>query len=356
MSRDGSTMRRRGSVRVAAVVVALVLSAVLLESGARIFWRMAYGVPLTRPGRALWAVYPELWQLGWKDEDVRGANPVRVLLLSGSALHPEWGNVEQELRERLTVRLSRPIIVYNMAAIGHTSRDSYIKYRALAGRHFDLVIFYHGINDARANNVPPEKFRADYSHYAWYDVVNALDSCREHPWTVLPCTLRYLTVRASDRLGLVRYVSMDAPRPEWLGYGAEVKSAVSFETNLRGIVETAHARREPLLLMTFATYVPGDYSLAAFKQRKLDYTLSLSPIEMWGAPEAVIQAIARHNDIVRRIAASDATIRFVDQATAMPKGGRYFNDVCHLTSAGSTVFVENLLEEAARAATVPTAR
>ena len=36
-------------------------------------------------------------------------------------------------------------------------------------------------------------------------------------------------------------------------------------------------------------------------------------------------------------------MRFVDQASAMPKGGRYFNDVCHLTSAGSAAFVENML-------------
>jgi hypothetical protein len=335
-------MRRLSFVVVAGLAAAAV-TLVLLEGSARLYWKVRFGVPLTRPRTVLNALYPELWEVEWKDRDLVRSGAPSILLLGGSVLHRRWGNVEQELRERLTATLHRPVAIYNMAAIGHTSRDSYVKYRALAGRRFDLVVFYHGINDARANNAPPEVFRPDYSHYAWYAAVDVLDRHRDDAWLVLPYTIEFLAIRARERLGLVRYVPMDAPRPEWLPYGRDVKSAAAFAANLDGVLEIAHARHEPVLLMTFATWVPPDYSAAAFTARTLDYALHLSPIEMWGTPENVGAAVARHNEIVRDVAARDGTVRLVDQAQEMPKGGRWFNDVCHLTSAGSRRFVANML-------------
>lgn len=348
----GATLRRPART-LARVALAVLATVALMEATVRVFWRVAYDVPLSRPDRMLAALYPELWQVEWKGRDLADQRPARVLLLGASVLHPAWGNVEQALRERLTVRLGRPVVTFDMAAIGHTSRDSLVKYRALAGSRFDLVVVYHGVNDARANNVPPERFQADYSHYAWYASVRALESCR--PWMVLPCTLRFLAVHVRDRLGLVTYVSTDAPRPEWIGYGSDIKSAAAFEANLRELVTTAHDRHEPVLLMTFATYVPANYSAEAFAARTLDYTLHLSPIELWGAPANVREAVARHNAAVRKIAEDDPAVFFVDQASAMPKGGRYYNDLCHLTAEGSSVFVANMLETAA-AATAPADR
>jgi hypothetical protein len=334
--------RRRPLLVAVAALVASVATLALLEVSARLYWRVGWGIPLARPRTVLCALYPELWDVEWKDRDLVRAGAPSILLLGGSALHPQWGNVEQELRERLTAALRRPVAIVNMAAIGHTSRDSYIKYRALAGRHFDLVVFYHGINDTRANNAPPEVFRPDYSHYAWYASVDVLDRHRDDRF-VLPYTVEFLAIRARDRLGLVRYVPMDAPRAEWLPYGRDIKSAAAFAANLDGVLEIARARHEPVLLMTFATWVPPGYSQAAFTARTLDYTLHLSPIEMWGTPANVAAAVARHNEIVRDVAARDGTLRLVDQERAMPKGRRWFNDVCHLTSAGSRRFVANML-------------
>jgi hypothetical protein len=270
-------------------ITVLLVTGTLAEATARVFWRVRYGIALSRPDTVLHAPYPELQQLTWKDEDLRWQHPVRILFLGGSVLHPAWGNIEQELRERLTVRLGRPVVVFNMAEIGHTSRDSDVKYRALEGARFDLV----------------------------------------------------------------EYVSMDAPRPDWLEYGAEIRSAASFEENLRGVVATARGRGEPLLVMTFATYLPDDYSLQAFNERRLDYTLHLTPIEMWGTPQNVLAAVARHNEIVRSVAAGDPGARLFDQASAMPKGARHFNDVCRLTAAGSSVFVQNMLDAAVELLSAP---
>lgn len=346
MARSEQQPRNRRLAAVLLVVLVLLVTGVLAEVAARAFWRVRYGIPFERPGTVLNALYPELWQLEWKDEDVRWQQPIRVLLLGGSVLHPAWGSVEQELREQLTLRLERSVVIFNMAEIAHTSRDSRVKYRALAGHRFDLVVFYHGINEARANNVPPERFRRDYSHHRWYDEVRALDACRDDMRLLLPCTLGFLSVRAKAALGIVSYASMDAPHADWIEHGAEIKTAAPFEENLRAVVAMAHARGEPLLLMTFATHLADDYSPEAFRARTLDYTLHLSPIEMWGKPAHVVASVARHNEIVRAVAASGTGVRLVDQAQAMPRGRRYFNDVCHLTSTGSTVFVGNMLDAA----------
>jgi hypothetical protein len=98
-----------------------------------------------------------------------------------------------------------------------------------------------------------------------------------------------------------------------------------------------------MLLMTFATYVPENYSLEAFRKKQLDYGLHRAPIEWWGAREHVLATVAVHNEIVRNMAAQHKNVLFVDQASLMPQSGRYFNDPCHFTVLGSTKFVENLV-------------
>jgi hypothetical protein len=36
-------------------------------------------------------------------------------------------------------------------------------------------------------------------------------------------------------------------------------------------------------------------------------------------------------------------VRFVDQAALLPRNGRHFADICHLTPAGCEAFVAHLL-------------
>ena len=97
---------------------------------------------------------------------------------------------------------------------GHASRDSWLKYSALGAARFDLVLFYQGINDARANNAPPEVFREDYAHYAWYETVNALASYHRTSWFALPYTLDMLRIRMRQILTKDRYDSGREPRKE----------------------------------------------------------------------------------------------------------------------------------------------
>ena len=309
-------------------LICIVLMLAFLEGAARIFWNVEYDLPLFQSDAVLHAFYPELKDAYWEDPDLGQGEPVEILLLGGSVLNRNWGSIELELREQLTYALKRPIRIYNLAEIGHTSRDSLLKYQTLTDKDFDLVIFYHGINEARANNVPPGLFKADYSHYLWYEIVNRLQGYHKKSILTLPYTVEFFAIRSKEPLGLAQYVSMDSPRKDWLGFGQDIKSAAAFEANLRGVLDLARDRSEPVLLMTFAASLPKNYSRAAFEQKTLDYALHLSPVEIWGKPEDVLHAINRHNEIVVELAFQYDHARFVDQETLIPKGHRYFNDIC----------------------------
>jgi hypothetical protein len=160
----------------------------------------------------------------------------------------------------------------------------------------------------------------------------------------LPYTLRYLTNNIRYNLRKTHYISTYSVPKGWIQYGQNSKSAASFRHNLGAILELATEREDQILLMTFATYVPENYSRRAFDQKQLDYGLHRSPIEWWGPREHVLATVAVHNEIVRNIAAQHKNVLFVDQASLMNGYARYFDDVCHLTAVGSTKFVENLVK------------
>jgi hypothetical protein len=323
-------------------LLALLVCVVAAEIAARSFWRLCYGVPFSHPGRILYAYYPELREVD-RVKPTREDAAYDVLLLGGSVLHRDWGSIEQGLHERLTASLRRPVRIFNLSARGHTSRDSRLKYEALGEARFELVIFYHGINESRMNNAPPAVFQEDYSHFPWYGIVNLLAPYHGVASFALPYTVRWSGIRARYISTGDRSVASGFPRKDWIQYGKDSPSAVSFEHNLGRILELATRRGDRVLLMTFAIYVPPDYSQAAFEQKRLDYGLHTSPIEIWGRPEHVVATVGRQDEVVRRLAAGHAGTLFVDQARLMVGSGRYFNDPCHLTVLGSSMFVENLL-------------
>lgn len=326
----------------AAAILAAV-SAVLLEVAARGFWSLRHGIPVGSPGRILHAWYPELERVARKQPS-RQDGFYDVLLLGGSALNGEWGSVEQALAERLAFAGRRNVRVFNLAMAGHTTRDSRLKYAALRRARFELVVVYHGINDTRANNVPPELFRDDYSHYTWYETVNAMARYSGRTRFALPYTLRFLRLTLRQRSAPGRYLPPEAPREDWLPYAAVPRSAAAFEANLGAILALAAGRGDQMLLATFATYVPPGYTPEAFARKQLDYGLHRSAIEEWGRPEHVLAAITAQNEVVRRLAGGGDGPLFVDQARLMAGEPRWFNDVCHFTVEGSMRFAEHLAE------------
>lgn len=319
-----------------------LLSLVTAEIASRTFWRLVYGVPFRDPGRILYAYYPELNRVdtGRPSHDDEYFD---VLLLGGSTLHHEAGAVQRALWEQLVYNCQCNVRILNLAMPGHTSRDSLIKYAALGAARFDLVIAYDGLNEARANNVPPELFRGDYGHYSWYEIANALAPYHGTASFALPYTLRYLAIRARQSLMSDRYVPTDRPRRDWVRYGKAYRSAIPFKQNLGDLLNRASQRGDPVLLMTFALYVPKNYSLDAFRAKRLDYVLHVSAIEIWGEPENVQGAVASHNEVVRNMIQERRDVLFVDQATLMNGPSRYFNDPCHFTVSGSSQFVDNIM-------------
>jgi len=311
--------------------------------GARTFWCLRFGVPFRNPGRILYAFYPELRRVDAK-LPAHGDTFYDVLFLGGSVLNKNFGAVPKDLRKQLAKKKGQQNVrIFNFAKPAQTSRDSRLKYAALGDARFDLVLFYHGINEARANNAPPEIFRNDYAHYSWYEIVNTLAPYHGTASFALPYTLRFIAIKIRQVLREDRYVSPHVPREDWIHFGRNPRSAVSFEENLGVILDLAGRRGDRLLLMTLALDVPENYSLEAFREKRLDYDRHTSPIEIWGAREHVQQTVAVHNEIVGRLAAEHEDVLFVDQAILMVGGRRYFNDPCHFTAIGSSKFVEHLL-------------
>jgi len=315
----------------------------LVESGARAFWK-ARGVPFFTAHRKIYrSFYPTVSSLERESLD-KDEECFDVLMLGGSVLHTEYGGIEHVLRERLTRTRGQCVRVHNTSAAAHTSLDSYYKYKHLSGKRFDLVMVYHGVNEVRANNCKPSDFQEDYSHLSWYKLINDFEHKADSRWLVFPYTAEFVVLKVAGRLGWSGFLPTHEPEPESLEYGCDVKTKASFRRNLEGILEIASERKEPVLLMSFAFYLPEDYTKEHFENRKLDYTVHTFPVELWGKPECVVAAITAHNEVAAELARQYPEVIFVDQDRLIPKDGRHFNDLCHLTNEGCERFVDNVLD------------
>ena len=335
-----------------ALAVVYACSAVLaFEIAGRVTYFSHHDLPLLSPASDLvYRFYPDL-QDAVRD-DPQGA--LRVLILGGSTLNRGFCDAESRLQEQLASWLGRDVRIVNLAVAAQGSLDSYYKYWYLRDRHFDLVVLYNGINELRANDVPGELRRDDYSHYAWYEEVNFL--VRHYDLTryglVLPFYLQHQAVSLDRKIisrgRKVPYNSAGI-RPEWMPFGASIKSAVPFRRNLERTLSLARAKREPVLLMTFAYAIPEEYSRVRFEQGALGYDRSKpgEPVEMWGRPEDIIRGLQVHNDIIRE-AANGTDVFFVDQDALMKHDPRNFIDVCHLSPAGSDQFVRHMVDKLKR--------
>ncbi len=272
-----------------------------------------------------------------------------ILFLGGSVLYDagEWAKTNNFLQEKLKGKTNLPVRIHNVARPSHSSRDSLFKYRFLADKHFDQVVIYDSINEVRANNCPPKMFQKDYSHYSWYYKLNFFEHYPFFKICTLPYTVFSLLTDIQGKKGLLHFVPTDIPNEEWVKYGNSIKSAASFESNINEILSLAKKRQEPVLLTSFAFYVPQDYTYWKFKTKRLDYDKHTFYIEIWGKPINVISGILTHNNILRKLAAQNPEVMFLDEFRRMPKGKKFYNDICHLTDAGN----EQLLNDIAQTIT-----
>jgi len=338
-------------------LVSLVLVAFLLEITSRFFWFFWQRVPFFQPEEVAKAIvsayYPNLKEIEWID--VRKDDEYfDILLLGGSVVNRWYSNIEVLLQKQLVAKSKGKVRIHNVSFPGHTTMDSYNKYVRLSEKEFDVVVIYHGINDVKANNAPPSIFKADYSHYVWYEGYKDLVQNPSPIVSVLvfPYTIRFAVMKLKERLPLRGYIPrFDGRRQkEWYKYGDKIRTAGSFRKNLVRIIEIARTKEEPVLLMSFASYVPNNYSREAFDAKTLDYVTehgpidyTPSPVEAWGLRKNVIKGITVHNHIIRDLSVKYDHVSFVDQEKLIPQRGLYFTDICHLSGAGIERFVDNML-------------
>jgi hypothetical protein len=263
-----------------------------------------------------------------------------VLLLGGSVLYGAGGD------GKLEAVLGPPWRVYNVAQNAHSSLDSLTKYRYLLdhGYRFDYVVFYHGINEVRANNAPPEVFRDDYSHYLFYRLVHAVfDDGHPIRRAALHSALAFRADRLVTQLRETRafgrnFVHIAYPREDWLRYGGEIRSAAPFETNLLEIARLAGATGAKLLVAEFA-YDPrlDDFAAAGAEARSREQAIEYT--KEWGLPEHVVNGIEAHNAILRTHAG-----RYEYLSTESLRAAGNFIDPCHFTPQAEAEFVRLLAE------------
>jgi hypothetical protein len=250
-------------------------------------------------------------------------------------------DIEKLLYQELSEE--RKVKIYNLSMSAHSSLDHYYKYKFLQDRKFDLVVLYEAINETRVNNCPERYFREDYSNYSWYRYINVYERHEEVKYILFPYVIDSSVQKVLEYFVPLNLIPTHAGKQEWLDYGKDIKSAVPYRKNVEKILKIAQKKHEKILLMTFAYYIPENYTLKRFEDKSLDYGKHMCFIENWGKPENVESAIIAHNEIIKDLARqySDNVI-FMDQLSNIPRGKEYFDDICHLTHEGSRKFVDNI--------------
>ena len=353
---DNASTKRPRLRRVLIYVLFLLL---LLEVGSRTYLAITMHASWFAPGDSILNYYPEVKEA--LHTPPMAGRPTRILLLGGSVVARGEQDIQSVLLERLRQKSGRPVQVVNVASPAHTTLDSLRKYRLLADERFDLVIFYHGINDVRANLCPDDVFQPDYTHMLWHRLIHRIEVHPELSFLAHPYVAHLLWVTVKEQLWPPRLVPMRTPDgviapggenvSSWRGYGATIKTRASFQRNVEAVIRLARQKGEPLLLMTFATYPAPHYSFARFKAKNLDYAKHWVPTEVWGAPAHVPPAVAAHNEVICGLAREQKDVHFLDMAGSIPHDGVHFDDICHLSFAGKKAWVEAMLAEAMEALT-----
>ena len=335
------------------VAISLLLLVILLELGLRVVYFSA-------DPRVL--VYPPVANEinGLRDSDFDSEIPpgeFRILALGASAFVTR--NFQAQFQGLLNenpwfVEQGLKVRVASAGVPAHMTYDSLWKYRYwYDGYDFDLVMFYHGINDARANNYPREIFRDDYTQFSYYQRFRpAFDWIEQHPRlsrSFLVSWVMKLALGAKSILApeFQREAPYNNPQDDpWLAEARDLKTPPVFARNVEAVMALADSRDQPFLLLTYSYYMPEDYSNERFLAQDLDYSFAEESVatEVWGWSHHVRAAIEAHDAVVREIAAEHSEVLFFDMERFMPKDGKHFIDICHWTDLGQERFAQGIIE------------
>jgi len=272
----------------------------------------------------------------------------KVLLFSGSALHSVFSDFDLILEKRLTEILNNEARVYNLSQPSHTSKDTEIKMSLLDLSDIDLILVYHGGNDFRANNIPDDVFRMDYSHYTWYEDINCLLAHPEMKYVVTPYVVARIGKKVLDKVQKRQYLARhNYVQEEWMDYAKNVKTVDSIRYNYTSVAKKAKKQKIPIVLMTAAYYIPKNYTKEKYEAGKLDYIEQESyqaPVEMWGKLEYVKKGMLAQNQVIRDVAANE-NVPMIDMERLLKKRGKFFKDLCHLSREGTEAFASVFASE-----------
>ncbi|AYQ30843.1 hypothetical protein [Runella sp. SP2] len=326
-------------------LITIVLIGLFCELAFRLTLKISKEIPFVRPDLAVEEHFYKELKLVQNSTISADNDSLDILVLGGSVVADEWrSKVARYLQDSLRKGLNTSKVRYfNLANLGHTTSDNLYKYKSLKNKHFDLVIYYEGINETRFNNVPASLFRSDYTHVRWYHDIALIKQHPEMRYTVIPFMVHLFLNYASTLVGK-RYFINDAPDERFYSEAFDVKTAPVYQKNLTQIVATAQARKEPLLLVNFTYYIPEKWRKSNFKDQEWDYAgcdLS-SPIRTWGTPLAVEKGILAHRAMMQQVANAHKGVHYMDMMPLLPREGRNFCDICHLTDDGCRIFSNNV--------------
>jgi hypothetical protein len=281
----------------------------------------------------------------------------RILALGASAFvtrdfQPHFQALLNE--KPLFVERDLKVRVVSAGVPAHMTYDSLWKYRYwYDGYDFDLVIFYHGIDDARANNYPREVFRDDYTQFSYYQrfwpAFNWIEQNPRLSRSFLVSWVMKLALGAKSILApeFQREAPYNNPLDDpWRAEAGDLKTPPVFANNVEAVMALAESRDQSLLLLTYTYYVPKGYSNERFLAQDLDYSFAEESVatEVWGWSHHVQAAIEAHDAVIRKIAAGHPEALFFDMERFMPKDGKHFIDICHWTDLGQERFAQGIVE------------
>lgn len=272
--------------------------------------------------------------MGFTGDDITQEKPagsVRILLLGGSVLF------NRHMSERMKPMLEKTfsgskVELVNAGLRSHTTRSSLLKMQLLAGYHFDYVLVYHGINDLWANHITPDGFRQDYAHLnSWY----------ERSWLLDHSTLArsvFNLWRARNPLPAPQYIFPEKPYINLCHYC----SVQSFSDNLQQVIELANDSGAQVILATFASSIPTDYSRKRFLAGEMEYVnpdnYDRRDVFNWGPPAYVSEGIRQHNEALKALASRNS-LPLWDAAATLDNEITLFGDACHFNDDGVERFI-----------------
>ena len=188
-----------------------------------------------------------------------------------------------------------------------------------------------------------------YRHYLWYDKIMALHDAKTYfkNLTAIPYYFKLFWIKLQDKLKIKDYIPTywEPKSDEWLKYGCSIRTRESFKYNLLHVVKLAQKKETPLLIMTYAYYIPENYSYENYVAGKLDWAAHKWPIEEVGKPECVNNGMTIHNEVIEEIYKNNnnQNLFFVDFNQIIPKNKTTFEDACHFTDKGVDIMVEEII-------------